>query len=60
MIQTDFVLTIWLKTVPDYTVTFLRIMLCTTIVDSVANPLMVAASATGRVRLYQSVVGEFY
>lgn len=57
MIQTDFVLTIWLKTVPDYTVTFLRIMLCTTIVDSVANPLMVAASATGRVRLYQSVVG---
>lgn len=57
MIQTDFVLTIWLKTVPDYTVTFLRIMLCTAIVDSVANPLMVAASATGRVRLYQSVIG---
>lgn len=50
-------LTLWLKIVPDWTVTFLRIMLCITLVDSVANPLMVSSAATGKVKLYQSVIG---
>lgn len=57
LLETEMILTIWLKTVPDYTVSFLRVMLCVTIVDAVANPLMVSASATGRVRFYQSVIG---
>lgn len=57
MIETDTILSIWLKVVPDYTVPFLRLMLCVTTIDAVANPLMVSAQATGNVRLYQSVVG---
>ena len=57
MVETEIILRIWLKTVPDYTVVFLRLMLCVTILDAVANPLMVSAAATGRVRRYQSVVG---
>ena len=32
-------------------------MLCIAIIDSVANPLMVSAAATGKVKVYQSVVG---
>lgn len=55
--ETQSLLSLWLKTVPDYTVPFLRLMLCTTIVDAVANPLMIAASATGNVKFYQSIVG---
>ena len=57
MLETDLLLKVWLETVPDYTVVFLRLMLCITIVDGVAGPLMVSAAATGRVRLYQGVVG---
>lgn len=57
MVETETILTIWLKIVPDYTVTFLRLMLCVTIIDAVANPLMASAAATGKVRVYQSVVG---
>lgn len=57
MLETGTILRLWLHTVPDYTVPFLRIMLCVTIVDAVANPLMISAQATGRVRRYQSVVG---
>ena len=38
-------------------VVFLRIMLCTTWVYAVSNPLITAASATGKIKLYQSVVG---
>lgn len=55
--ETKTVLTLWLGTVPEYTVTFVRLMLCVTIIDAVANPLMISASATGRVKKYQSVVG---
>ena len=57
MLETEAILRLWLGTVPEYTVIFIRLMLCVTIVDSVANPLMVSASATGRVKLYQGVVG---
>ena len=57
MIEAPVILKVWLKTVPDHTVIFLRIMLCTVIIDSVANPLMVSAAATGKVRRYQSVIG---
>lgn len=57
MFETETILRIWLKTVPEYTVTFLRLVLCVTIVDAVANPLMVSAAATGKVKLYQGVIG---
>lgn len=57
MIETDFVLQLWLTVVPEHTVTFLRLMLCIVIIDSISNPLMVSASATGRIKVYHSVVG---
>lgn len=57
LIEAPFILEVWLKTVPDYTVIFLRIMIVTMIIDSTANPLMVSAAATGNVKVYQSVIG---
>ncbi|MCM1313385.1 MAG: oligosaccharide flippase family protein [Bacteroides sp.] len=57
LMETPAILRIWLRTVPEYTVIFLRIMILTMLVDSTANPLMVSAAATGRVKVYQSVVG---
>lgn len=56
-IETEMILSIWLERVPDYAIPFLRLMLCVTIIDAVANPLMISAQATGKVRLYQSVIG---
>ena len=57
-LEADFLLTLWLQTVPDWTVSFLRIMLCIVLLDSVANPLMIASAATGRVKIYQIVIGS--
>lgn len=57
IIEAPLILDLWLKTVPDYTVIFLRIMILTMLVDSTANPLMVSAAATGKIKLYQSVIG---
>lgn len=58
LFETEFILTIWLKTVPDNTVVFLRIMICTSLIYALANPLLVANQATGKVRKYQAVCGS--
>lgn len=57
MIETPMILRLWLGVVPEWTASFLRLMLVVVIVDSVANPLMTSAAATGRIKLYQSVLG---
>lgn len=57
MIEAPVILRLWLSTVPDWTASFLRLMLVVVIVDSVVNPLMTSAAATGRIKLYQSVLG---
>ncbi|MGM9786338.1 MAG: lipopolysaccharide biosynthesis protein, partial [Candidatus Cryptobacteroides sp.] len=57
LFETDFILTVWLKTVPDNTVVFLRIMICTSLIYTIANPMIVANQATGKVKRYQAVCG---
>lgn len=56
-LETPFILDLWLKDVPEWTVTFVRILMWGVLLDSVSNPLMTAAAATGNVKLYQSVLG---
>lgn len=57
ILETDMILKVWLKIVPNYTVIFLRLLLCIVIIDAVARPFMTAAAATGDVKLYQSLIG---
>ena len=57
LFETDFILTVWLKTVPENTVDFLRIMICTSLMYTLASPLIVANQATGKVKKYQAVCG---
>ena len=57
LFETKFILTVWLKIVPDNTVVFLRIMLCTSLIYTLSNPLVIANQATGKVRKYQAICG---
>lgn len=57
LFETNFVLTVWLKTVPENTVIFLRIMICTSLIYTLANPMIIANQATGKVKKYQAVCG---
>lgn len=57
ILESGFILRLWLTIVPDWTVIFLRIMICIVAVDSVAAPLMISSAATGNVKLYQTVIG---
>ena len=57
VVEVDTVLTIWLGNFPKYTDIFVRLTLVTCLIDSISNPFMTASAATGKVKLYQSVVG---
>jgi len=56
--ETKNILVWWLKIVPGHTVNFVRIMLLISLIDTLANPLIFAAKATGKIKVYQSVLGS--
>ena len=57
LLEIEYILKLWLKVVPDYTAVFTILILINALVDSVSGPLMTALQATGKIKVYQSVVG---
>ncbi|WP_206365284.1 MATE family efflux transporter [Sphingobacterium corticibacterium] len=57
LLETNFVLEVWLKQVPEYVVLFTRLIIVATLIDSLSYPLTTAALATGEIKIYQLVVG---
>jgi O-antigen/teichoic acid export membrane protein len=57
VLEMPIVLTLWLKNPPEYAVLFTRLMLFDVLINSLSYPIMTAAHATGKIRLYQAVVG---
>lgn len=57
LFNTEFILTVWLKTVPDHTANFVRLVLFYSLCEILSYPLVTAMLATGRIRNYQLVVG---
>ena len=58
LLETDFLLTVWLKTVPENAVIFTQLMICISLIYTAANPCVIANQATGKVKVYQIVVGS--
>ena len=56
-IEAPFIINLWLGQLPEYTVEFVRLVIVVTAIDSTSNPMMTTAHATGRIKLYQSLVG---
>lgn len=57
MLEAHFVLVLWLKIVPDYTVVFVQLMLLITLLNPLASPCTIASQATGQVKRFQLIVG---
>lgn len=57
LFNTEYLVGLWLEEVPEHTVKFVRLFLIFALSESLSNPLMTAAQATGRIRIYQSVAG---
>ena len=55
--EAPYLMKLWLKNVPDYTVIFVRLVTIHALIDSISYPLMAVVQATGKIRLYQAVVG---
>ncbi|WP_251623274.1 lipopolysaccharide biosynthesis protein [Odoribacter lunatus] len=59
VLETEEVLRLWLRNVPDYTVLFCRLAIVNVMLDSLSNLLATAAKAYGRIRTYQMWVSLF-
>ncbi len=57
LLEAEIILKIWLKIVPEYTVVFTKLVIINILIDSISGPLMTAAQASGKIKLYQGVVG---
>lgn len=58
LFETEYILNLWLKNVPDYTIIFIRLSICYTLCQSLSNTLYTSMLATGNIRNYQLVVGS--
>ena len=55
--NTEYILQLWLKTVPEYTVEFVQLILFLSMTDCLYRPLLTAHLATGNIKYLQIVVG---
>lgn len=57
IIETDCILSVWLKVVPEHTVNFVRLILVLAMCESISLPLITVMLATGKIRNYSIIVG---
>jgi hypothetical protein len=57
LFNTQFVLDVWLKDVPEHTVSFAQLLLVFALLESLARPMITALRAEGNIKDYQIIVG---
>lgn len=57
MFEASLVLKWWLGIVPEHTVNFLRLVLCSSMLTTLSNPLIVSVHATGDLKRFQLIEG---
>lgn len=57
LIETESILKLWLKIVPEYAVIFVRLSLIFAISQTLSNTLVTAMMATGKIKRFQIIVG---
>jgi len=58
-INADFVLRIWLGSVPEYTVVFVQLILISSLINAMAGPLWMSVHATGDIKRHEIIAGCF-
>lgn len=58
ILEAPLVLNLWLGIVPEHTVNFLRLILCSSMLTALANPLVVSVHATGKLKKFQLIEGS--
>lgn len=52
-LNTDYILTLWLKILPEYAVEFTQLILVISLIDALSGPFWMSANAVGNIRNYQ-------
>jgi O-antigen/teichoic acid export membrane protein len=55
-LEISFVLSVWLGSIPDYTILFIRLTLIDILVDCIGYPITTFIQATGKIKLYIFIV----
>lgn len=58
--ETEYVLKLWLNTIPEHCANFVRLALILTIVESLSLPLITLQQATGKMKQYQIAIGTLH
>lgn len=58
LLETDILLSVWLKDVPEYSVPFVRLVLILSLVEVISQTIVRAVLATGDIKKYQIIVGS--
>lgn len=56
-LSTEVIMELWLESVPDYSVEFIKLTLVATVINCLSGPLMTGVQATGKIKAYQIIVG---
>lgn len=59
LLETQPILDVWLKIVPDYTSLFTKLVVINALIDVLGNPLAVSMQAYGKIRNYHLICGGF-
>jgi O-antigen/teichoic acid export membrane protein len=57
LLETNFLLDLWLKNIPDYSIMFIRLVIIDTLLELLINPLATLVQASGKIKWYQIIVG---
>lgn len=57
LLNTQYILSIWLNVVPEHAVFFVQLVLIFSMCEAISNPLVTVMLATGKIRNYQIIVG---
>lgn len=57
-LEIDMVLKWWLGEYPEHTSTFLRLILCVSLLSCLSNPILTSVHATGRIKKFQIIEGS--
>jgi len=60
LLEMPFVLALWLKTVPDYTVSFCRLILVNNLIWSMRNSIVACFHAVGKLKISNLVTGSLF
>ena len=58
LFNTQYILGLWLVEVPQHTVAFVQLILISSLVEIISNPLITIMLATGKIKKYQIIVGS--